>query len=116
MEVNWESPRPNPGESQIPGRRRLRRMDALNPLSPGAFNSEVSHHCLTRWCSRLTMSTSTVTIPTLCVDLLIFRLCVALRQIELVQVVILSCDWLQHQSKGEAMIEMLMGQFSSAAI
>lgn len=40
VEVNWESPRSNPGESQIPGRRRLRRMDALNPLSPGAFNSE----------------------------------------------------------------------------
>lgn len=43
VEVNWESPRSSLGESQTPTRRRLRRMDAVNPMLLSSFNSEVSH-------------------------------------------------------------------------
>ncbi|KAM9363498.1 caspase recruitment domain-containing protein 14 [Symphorus nematophorus] len=40
-EEDWESLRSSSEESPVPARRRLRRMDAVNPMSLSPFNSEV---------------------------------------------------------------------------
>ncbi|XP_070406148.1 caspase recruitment domain-containing protein 14 isoform X2 [Nothobranchius furzeri] len=38
--VGWDSPTSSSEESPLPPRRRLRRMDAVNPMSLSSFNSE----------------------------------------------------------------------------
>ncbi|XP_044044664.1 caspase recruitment domain-containing protein 14 isoform X2 [Siniperca chuatsi] len=42
-EVDWESPRSSYEESSIPTRRRLCRMDAVNPMSLSSCNSETEY-------------------------------------------------------------------------